>query len=128
MEINKTVIVASRWFLFYLTYIDDARSNTNQAISMSTSFGGSTYVSALCTRIVYSYPLSLSVPFAVSSVARNMQSHLQDFLFVAYRVLLLIWLYNSFIEFWPSQPTLSIFFYLGQGSFSLVLLSSLYLF
>ena len=30
MEINKTVIVASRWFLFYLTYIDDARSNTNQ--------------------------------------------------------------------------------------------------
>jgi len=30
LEINKTVIVASRWFLFYLTYIDDARSNTNQ--------------------------------------------------------------------------------------------------
>ena len=30
MEINKTVIVASRWFLFYLTYINDARSNTNQ--------------------------------------------------------------------------------------------------
>ena len=30
MEINKTVIVASRWFLYYLTYIDDARSNTNQ--------------------------------------------------------------------------------------------------
>jgi len=27
---NKTVIVASRWFLYYLTYIDDARSNTNQ--------------------------------------------------------------------------------------------------
>ena len=23
MEINKTVIVASRWFLYYLTYIDD---------------------------------------------------------------------------------------------------------
>ena len=33
-----------------------------------------------------------------------------------------------FIEFWPSQPTLSIFFYLGQGSSSLVLLSSVYLF
>ena len=30
LEINKTVIVASRWFLYYLTYIDDARSNTNQ--------------------------------------------------------------------------------------------------
>jgi len=30
LEINKTVIVASRWFPFYLTYIDDARSNTNQ--------------------------------------------------------------------------------------------------
>ena len=38
----------------------------------------------------------------------------------------LIWLYNSFIEFWPSQPTLSIFFYFGQGSSSLVLLSSVY--
>ena len=30
MEINKTVIVASRWFLYYLTYIDDGQSNTNQ--------------------------------------------------------------------------------------------------
>ena len=30
LEINKTVIVASRWFLYYLTYMDDARSNTNQ--------------------------------------------------------------------------------------------------
>ena len=30
LEINKTVIVASRWFLYYVTYIDDARSNTNQ--------------------------------------------------------------------------------------------------
>ena len=29
-------------------------------------------------------------------------------------VILLMWLCNSFIEFWPSQPTLSIFFYLGQ--------------
>ena len=28
--IPHVVIVASRWFLFYLTYIDDARSNTNQ--------------------------------------------------------------------------------------------------
>ena len=26
---SATVIVASRWFLYYLTYIDDARSNTN---------------------------------------------------------------------------------------------------
>ena len=43
-------------------------------------------------------------------------------------LLLLIWLYNSHIEFWPSQLTLSIFFYLGQGSSSLVLLSSVYLF
>ena len=42
--------------------------------------------------------------------------------------LLLMWLYNSFIEFWPSQPTLSIFFYLGQESSSLVLLTSVYLF
>ena len=32
MEINETVIVASRWFLYYFTYIDDARSNTNQVI------------------------------------------------------------------------------------------------
>ena len=30
LEINKTVIVASCWFLYYLNYIDDARSNTNQ--------------------------------------------------------------------------------------------------
>ena len=30
LEINKTVIVASRWFLYYLTYIDGVRSNTNQ--------------------------------------------------------------------------------------------------
>ena len=30
LEINKSVIVASRWFLYCLTYIDDARSNTNQ--------------------------------------------------------------------------------------------------
>jgi len=30
LEINKTVIVASRWLLYYLTYIDDAWSNTNQ--------------------------------------------------------------------------------------------------
>ena len=30
LEIYKTVIVASRWFLYYLTYIDEARSNTNQ--------------------------------------------------------------------------------------------------
>jgi len=30
LEINKTVIAAPHWFLFYLTYIDDARSNTNQ--------------------------------------------------------------------------------------------------
>ena len=30
LEINKTVIVESRWFPYYLTYIDDARSNTNQ--------------------------------------------------------------------------------------------------
>jgi len=30
LEINKTVIVASRWFLYYFTYTDGARSNTNQ--------------------------------------------------------------------------------------------------
>ena len=30
LEINKTVIVASHWFPYYLTYIDDVRSNTNQ--------------------------------------------------------------------------------------------------
>jgi hypothetical protein len=41
---------------------------------------------------------------------------------------LLIWLYNSVIEFWPSQPTLSSLFHLGQWSSSLVLLSSVYLF
>ena len=32
-----------------------------------------------------------------------------------------MWLYNSFIEFWPYQPTLSIFFYPGQESSHLVL-------
>ena len=37
MEINKTVIVVSRWFLYYLTYIDDARSNTNQVDHSSPS-------------------------------------------------------------------------------------------
>ena len=35
--------------------------------------------------------------------------------------LLLMWLYNSFIEFWPSQPTLSFFFYPGQEPSNLVL-------
>ena len=35
LEINKTVIVASRWFLYYLTYIDDVRSNTNQVENCS---------------------------------------------------------------------------------------------
>ena len=35
-------------------------------------------------------------------------------------------LYNSFMEFWPSQRTLSIFFYHGQESSSLVLLTSVY--
>ena len=30
LEINETVIVASHWFLYYLTYIDDAGSNKNQ--------------------------------------------------------------------------------------------------
>jgi hypothetical protein len=39
-----------------------------------------------------------------------------------------MWLYNSFIEFWSSKPTLSIFFYLGQEFRSLVLLTSVYLF
>ena len=29
LEINKSLIIASRWFLYYLTYIDDAWSNTN---------------------------------------------------------------------------------------------------
>jgi len=29
---SVTVIVACRWFLYYLTYIDDARSNTNQVV------------------------------------------------------------------------------------------------
>jgi len=33
LEITKTVIVASRWFLYDLTYTDDARSNTNQIFS-----------------------------------------------------------------------------------------------
>ena len=33
-----------------------------------------------------------------------------------------------FIEFWPSQPTLSIFLYLEQESSSLVLLTFVYLF
>ena len=31
LEINKTVTVASRWFLYYLTYIYDARSNRNHS-------------------------------------------------------------------------------------------------
>ena len=33
-----------------------------------------------------------------------------------------------FIEFWPSQPTLSIFLYLEQESSSLILLTFVYLF
>jgi len=32
LEINKTVIVASRWFLFYLTYMDDARSKHKSSL------------------------------------------------------------------------------------------------
>ena len=36
--INKTVIVASRWFLHYLTYTDDTRSNTNQVFNLLTTF------------------------------------------------------------------------------------------
>ena len=40
MEINKTVIVASRWFLYYLTYVDDARSNTNQVGFLSLGKDG----------------------------------------------------------------------------------------
>ena len=36
--------------------------------------GGSTHVSAVCTLIVHSYPLSLSVPFAVRSAAHNIQT------------------------------------------------------
>ena len=42
LEINKTVIVASRWFLFYLTYIDDARSNTNQVSLKMAKFKAET--------------------------------------------------------------------------------------
>ena len=38
LEINKTVIVASRLFLFHLTYIDDARSNTNQVCTGNCLF------------------------------------------------------------------------------------------
>ena len=41
-EINKTVIVASRWFLCYLTCIDDARWNTNQVNERNLS-------NSLCT-------------------------------------------------------------------------------
>jgi len=48
-------------------------------------------------------------------------------LFLLRLLLLLMWLYNSFIEFWPSQPTLSIF-YLGQEPSNLVPLTSVYLF
>ena len=51
-----------------------------------------------------------------------------NYFYLLLLLLLLIWLYNFFIGFWPSQQTLSIFFYLGQGSSSLVLLSSVYLF
>jgi hypothetical protein len=43
-------------------------------------------------------------------------------------IFLLMWLYNSFIEFWPSKPTPSIFLCLGQESSNLVLLTSVYLF
>jgi hypothetical protein len=38
-----------------------------------------------------------------------------------------MWLYNSFIEFWPSQPTPSFFLYSGQESYNLVLSTSVYL-
>ena len=38
LEINKTVIVASSWFLYYLTYVDDARSNTNEVCKDDSVF------------------------------------------------------------------------------------------
>ena len=38
LEINKTDIVTSRWFLYYLTYIDDARWNTNQKRNVGRIF------------------------------------------------------------------------------------------
>jgi hypothetical protein len=43
-------------------------------------------------------------------------------------IIIIMWLYNSFIEFWPSQPTPSIFLYLGQESSNMVLLTSVALF
>ena len=50
LEINKTVVVASRWFLYYLTYIDDARSNTNQVYTQFTTIYGSTEIDEDFTR------------------------------------------------------------------------------
>ena len=53
LEINKTVIVASRWFLFYLTYIDDARSNTNQILDICIR-------RVFCSRSKYTFVMSWS--------------------------------------------------------------------
>ena len=39
LEINKTVIVESRWFLCHLTYTDDVQSNTNQFFCSRLFFG-----------------------------------------------------------------------------------------
>jgi hypothetical protein len=43
-------------------------------------------------------------------------------------LLSLMWLYNSFVEFWPSQPTPSIFLYPGQESSNLEISTFVYLF
>ena len=54
MEINETVIVASRWFPYYLTYIDYAQSNKNQIFI-------SEYVHVYCHKILV--PNKGLVPF-----------------------------------------------------------------
>ena len=52
LEVNKTVIVASRWFLYYLTYIDDARLNTNQVWPFVFHFPGQKFVCHLLATLV----------------------------------------------------------------------------
>ena len=57
---------------------------------MSTSLGGSTYGSAVCTHIVQSSPLSLSVPPAFRNASQIFRPPLQGILFVAYYVTFLL--------------------------------------
>ena len=79
LEINKTLIVVSRWFLYYLTYIEDARSNTNQ------------YFMHLITL----YYMERNIFYWVHCIILNTFYHLLHFLFYWYRYILLDTLYST---------------------------------